>query len=203
MLHLSPRVETVFEGLDDAGLVTAAVNTYVIRGRTRHPITRPTARRVARRIGRGPGTAPAATSWATCSSPTHLRAVNLGGAVDRHGGTRRRPNRDGFDFLFFYLYETDAAQHRGGDVVGAAAGADRGLELLVEAAGGRDGSSAETRSTVVADHSQSTVTGTSTRPSRTPSCASSTGGRRSRPEQSDLALAASNRVAMVYGLPGA
>ena len=46
---------------------------------------------------------------------------NFGGAVDRHGGHVGRwlVTRDGFDFLFLYLYETDAAQHRrGGDVTG-------------------------------------------------------------------------------------
>src|SRR5512133_3141585 len=45
LLHLSPRATTVFEALEDDGLVTAAVNTYVCRGRVRHQITQPAARR--------------------------------------------------------------------------------------------------------------------------------------------------------------
>src|SRR5205085_5192574 len=51
LLHLSPRAATVFETLEDAGLATAAVNTYVCRGRVRHPIARQAARRIARRVG--------------------------------------------------------------------------------------------------------------------------------------------------------
>ena len=72
LLHLSPRATTIFEALEDAGLVTAAVNLYVCRGRVRHQITR----------GRGAPRSPAAsgssmrstgrggTSSATCSTPT-------------------------------------------------------------------------------------------------------------------------------------
>src|SRR4051794_41353161 len=51
LLHLSPRATTVFEALEDEGLVTAAVNTYICRGRVRHPITREAARLIARRAG--------------------------------------------------------------------------------------------------------------------------------------------------------
>ncbi|MDX6553624.1 MAG: hypothetical protein QOH74_2112, partial [Gaiellales bacterium] len=51
LLHMSPRATTLFESLEDDGLVTAAVNTYVCRGRVRHSITRPGARRLARRVG--------------------------------------------------------------------------------------------------------------------------------------------------------
>ena len=65
--------------------------------------------------------------------------------------------RDGFDFLFFYLYETDAAQHRAGDVMGAVEGADSGLGLLVEAAGGLERFLDRYAVIVVADHSQSAV----------------------------------------------
>src|SRR5438067_6803279 len=51
LVHLSPSTTTIFEFLEDAGYVTAGVNTYVCRGRVRHPITRPVARSLARRIG--------------------------------------------------------------------------------------------------------------------------------------------------------
>ena len=51
LVHLSHSADTVFETLEDAGLVTAAVNCYVCRGRVRHPITRPSARKLARRLG--------------------------------------------------------------------------------------------------------------------------------------------------------
>ena len=128
LLHLSPRATTVFEALEDEGLVTAAVNTYICRGRVRHPITREAARRIARRVGivdavYGPrryffGE----LFWSDDTGAPR----NFGGSVDRHGGHVGRwlVTRDGFDFLFLYLYETDAAQHRGGDVMGAVEQAD-------------------------------------------------------------------------------
>ena len=162
MLHLSPRVDTVFEALDDAGLATAAVNTYVIRGRTRHPITRPSARRLARRVGVADAVYGPRRYFLGDLFFSDLTGapLNIGTGVDRHSGHVGRwlVTRDGFDFLFFYLYETDAAQHRGGDVMGAVAGADRGLELLVEAAGGRERFLNRYAVMVVADHSQSAVT---------------------------------------------
>ena len=61
--------------------------------------------------------------------------------------------RDGFDFLFLYLYETDAAQHRGGDVLAAVEQADAALALLVEAAGGGTPFLERYAVMVVADHS--------------------------------------------------
>ena len=152
----------MFEALDDGGFATAAVNTYVIRGRTRHPITRPAARRLARRVGvadavYGPRRYFLGDLFFSDDTGAPL---NIGTGVDRHSGHVGRwlVTRDGFDFLFFYLYETDAAQHRGGDVMGAVAGADRGLELLVEAAGGRERFLNRYAVMVVADHSQSAVT---------------------------------------------
>ena len=71
LLHMSPRATTVFEALEDAGLVTASLNTFVCRGRVRHPITREAARRIARRVGIvDASTAPSASSSASCSGRT-------------------------------------------------------------------------------------------------------------------------------------
>ena len=84
------------------GLVTAGVNTYVCRGRVRHPITRPTARRFARGSGSSTRcTGRAATSSATCSLRPRRAPRNFGGGIDRHGGAVGRwlVTRDGFDFL--------------------------------------------------------------------------------------------------------
>ena len=204
LLHLSPRVRTVFEALDDAGLDTAAVNTYVIRGRTRHPITRPAARRVARSIGivdavYGPKRYFLGELFFSDRTGAPL---NLGGGIDRHGGhvARWLVTRDGFDFLFFYLYETDAAQHRGGDAQAAVAGADRGLELLVEAAGGRSRFLERYAVIVVADHSQSRVTDAADASEPFAGYRLFRGSRRSDPADCQLAVAASNRAAMVYRL---
>ncbi len=205
MLHLSPQVDTVFEALDDAGLATAAVNTYVIRGRTRHPITRPSARRLARRVGVADAVYGPKRYFLGDLFFSDLTGapLNIGTGVDRHSGHVGRwlVTRDGFDFLFFYLYETDAAQHRGGDVMGAVAGADHGLELLVEAAGGRERFLNRYAVMVVADHSQSAVTEISDAAAAFDGLRIYRGGRGRRPDQSDLALASSNRVSMVYVLP--
>ncbi len=202
MLHLSPRVKTVFEELDDAGWETAAVNTYVIRGRTRHSITRPTARRLARRVGvadavYGPKRYFLGDLFFSDDTGAPL---NLGSGVDRHSGHVGRwlVTRDGFDFLFFYLYETDAAQHRGGDVIGAVAGADRGLEMLVEAAGGRERFLSRYAIMIVADHSQSAVTSISDAADALDGLRVYRGGRGKRPAECDVALASSNRVSMTY-----
>ena len=160
LVHLSPQ-PTVFEALDDAGLVTAAVNTYVVRGRTRHPITRPVARRLARSVGIVDAVyGPRRYFLGDLFFSDRTGAPhNFGGGIDRHAGAVGRwlVTRDGFDFLFFYMYETDAAQHRSGDVLGAVEGADNGLGLLVEAAGGLEHFLDRYAVIVVADHSQSAV----------------------------------------------
>ena len=206
MLHLSPRISTVFEALDDGGFATAAVNTYVIRGRTRHPITRPAARRLARRVGvadavYGPRRYFLGDLFFSDETGAPL---NIGASVDRHSGHVGRwlVTRDGFDFLFFYLYETDAAQHRGGDVMGAVAGADRGLEMLVEAAGGRERFLNRYAVMVVADHSQSPITQVADAADALDGLRVYRGARGQRPDRSDIALASSNRISMAYVLPG-
>ncbi len=206
MLQLSPRIETVFESLDDAGFETAAVNTYVMRGRTRHPITRPTARRLARRVGVADAVYGPKRYFLgdLFFSDATGAPMNLGSGVDRHGGQVGRwlVTRDGFDFLFFYLYETDAAQHRGGDVMGAVAGADHGIELLVEAAGGRERFLDRYAVVMVADHSQSPIR-EAVDLSRALDGLRIYQGGRERPAGCDVAMASSNRASMTYVLPQA
>ena len=194
----------MFESLEDAGLVTAAVNTYVCRGRVRHPITRPMARRVARRVGIVDAVYGPRRYFLGDLFFSDLTGAprNFGGGIDRHGGAVGRwlVTRDGFDFLFFYLYETDAAQHRAGDVMGAVEGADRGLGLLVEAAGGLDRFLDRYAVVVVADHSQSAVRRSPTRRRRWRAARSSAPAGARDPDRCELAVTASNRVAMVYRL---
>jgi Type I phosphodiesterase / nucleotide pyrophosphatase len=207
LLHLSPRATTVFEALEDAGLVTAAVNTYVCRGRVRHPITRPVARRLARRVGIVDAVyGPRRYFLGELFFSDRTGAPrNFGGGIDRHGGAVGRwlVTRDGFDFLFFYLYETDAAQHRAGDVVGAVEGADRGLGLLIEAAGGLEPFLERYAVIVVADHSQSPVHQVADAAGPLAGAALFRSSRRSDPDRCEMAVAASNRLAMVYRLGGA
>ena len=204
LVHLSPRATTIFEALEDAGLVTAGVNTYVCRGRVRHPITRPTARRFARRVGIADAVYGPRRYYLGDLFFSDLTGAprNFGGGIDRHAGAVGRwlVTRDGFDFLFFYLYETDAAQHRAGDVLGAVEGADRGMGLLVEAAGGLERFLDRYAVVVVADHSQSAVLHAVDAAAPLEGAALFRSSRRSDPADCDLAVTASNRVAMVYRL---
>ena len=108
--------------------------------------------------------------------------------------------RDGFDFLFLYLYETDAAQHRGGDAIGAVEQADASLGLLVEAAGGWDQFLERYAVMVVADHSQSAVERAVDAQEPLEGLKLFRSSRHSDPAECDLAVAASNRVAMASSL---
>jgi len=206
LLHLSPRATTVFEALEDAGLETAAINTLVCRGRVRHPITRPAARGLARRIGLvdavyGPRRYFLGDLfYSDVTGAPH----NFGAGVDRHGGRVARwlVTRDGFDMLFFYQYETDAAQHRAGDAVAAVETADRGLAMMVDAAGGREAFLDRYAIAVVADHSQSAVRSVADATAPFDGRALFRSSRRSDPDRCELAVAASNRVSMVYLLGG-
>jgi Type I phosphodiesterase / nucleotide pyrophosphatase len=207
LLHLSPRATTVFEALEDAGLETAAVNTYIQRGRVRHPIARAAARRLARRVGvvdavYGPRRYfLGELFWSDETGAPR----NFGGGIDRHGAGVGRwlVTRDGFDFLFFYLYETDAAQHRGVNVMEAVARADASLGMLVDAAGGLQAFLDRYAVIVVADHSQSPVRSVAEAADALDGLRLFRSSRRTPPEGCDVALAASNRVAMAYLLPGA
>ena len=203
LVHLSHE-PTVFEALDDAGLVTAGVNTYVCRGRTRHPITRPVARRLARSVGIVDAVyGPRRYFLGDLFFSDRTGAPhNFGGGIDRHAGAVGRwlVTRDGFDFLFFYMYETDAAQHRAGDVLGAVEGADNGLGLMVEAAGGLDHFLDRYAVIVVADHSQSAVVQIADAAAPLEGSTLFRSSRRSNPDDCELAVTASNRVSMVYRL---
>ena len=206
LLHLSPRATTVFEALEDSGLTTAAVNTYICRGRVRHPIARHAARRIARRVGIVDAVyGPRRYFFGELFWSDETGAPrNFGGSVDRHGGHVGRwlVTRDGFDYLFLYLYETDAVQHRGGDVLAAVEQADRSLGLLVEAAGGCEAYLDRYATIVVADHGQRPVREAHDAQQAFPGLTLFRSSRHSDPDGCDLAVAASNRVAMAYLLPG-
>jgi predicted AlkP superfamily pyrophosphatase or phosphodiesterase len=205
LVHLSPRVETLFETLEDRGLITAAVNCHVCRGRVRHPITIRTARRVARRVGLVDAVyAPSRYFFGELFSSEHTGAPrNFGGGVDRHSGHVGRwlVTRDGFDFLFLYLYETDAVQHRAGDVMGAVRQADASIGMLIDAAGGEAAFLERYGLLVVADHGQSAVEQVVEAAEPVSELRLFRSSRHSDPTACDLAVAASNRVAMAYMLP--
>ena len=198
----------MFEALEDAGLVTAAVNLYVCRGRVRHQITRPAARRFARTMGIVDAVYGPRRYFLGDLFFSDLTGAprNFGTGIDRHGGAVARwlVTRDGFDFLFLYLYETDAAGHRGGDVMGAVERADNGLALMVEAAGGLEPVPGPVRR----DRRRRPLPEPGASRSPTPRRRSTDlrlfrSSRRSDPDRCDVAVAASNRAAMAYLLPGA
>ena len=128
--HLSSDATTVFEALEDAGLVTGAINFTCYRGRhaPRDPaagasraVTAGTSRSTARSRFFFFNLYESDATGAPLADPLADRAAR----VDRYAVTVGRwlVTRDGFDFLVYYLPDYDYASHaRGPD------GAQRALE---------------------------------------------------------------------------
>ena len=192
--HLGREAVTLYESLDDAGVVAAAVNVTCYRGRTRHRVTLPG-------LGR------------TTLGPRRFFYYNLfesdetgaplavrrrsAGTVDEYAAAVGRwlVTRDGFDFLAYYLSGYDFASHAAGPD-GAAADqaleqADAAIRTLLDAAGGPDEFLERYAVVLLSDHGQTSV------------------GQAARLEEpfTDLAgqvvVTASNRAGQVYLLPGA
>jgi hypothetical protein len=149
---------TVYESLEDAGLVPAAVNITCYRGRTEHAARVP--------MLRGPVLAPRRFFFYNLfeSDPTGAPRAwrnRPAGTVDDYATSVGRwlVTRDGFDFLLFYLSDYDYASHaHGPDVTHAAlARSDAALGALVEAAGGLDAFLERYALLVCADHGQTRV----------------------------------------------
>ncbi|HMI99876.1 MAG TPA: alkaline phosphatase family protein [Gaiellaceae bacterium] len=198
--HLSREATTVFESLEGAGLVTAAVNMVCYRGPARHDSTVPG-------LGR-PAFGPSRFFYYNLfesdvtGSPLAIR-TRARGSVDEYAGVVGRwlVTRDGFDFLVFYLPDYDFASHAAGPEVAhaALARADRAIGLLFEAAGGPDEFLERYAVLLCSDHGQTSV-GTSARLED-----SFSGFRlfhRGNGRRTELAVTASNRAGMVYRLPG-
>jgi predicted AlkP superfamily pyrophosphatase or phosphodiesterase len=210
-LHLSQQVRTVFEAVEDAGLVAGAINFYVFRGRTRHPLAHRPLGALARRIGftdavYGPSRfffGELFQSDMTGAPPN----IGLGGGNDRHAAAVGRwlVARDGFDFLLFYLPEVDMASHRSGpdEVLEAVGRADEAIAELVSPCGGVDGFLERYAVVLVADHGQSRVTETTDLRDALEGLRLFTSSRASDPARSAVALAASNRAGMLYRLTDA
>lgn len=207
-LHLSQQVRTVFETVEDAGLVAGAINFYVFRGRTRHPLARKPLGALARRIGftdavYGPSRfffGELFQSDATGAPPN----IGLGGGNDRHAAAVGRwlVARDGFDFLLFYLPEVDMASHRAGPdgVLEAVGRADEAIAELVSPCGSVDAFLERYAVVLVADHGQSAVTATTDLRHALDGLELFTSSRASDPARSAVALAASNRAGALYRL---
>ncbi len=210
-LHLSQRERTVFELVEDAGLVAGSINFFVFRGRVRHPLSRPRAVKMARRIG----------MFDAAYGPTRFffgelfasdmtgapRNLGMHGRNDEHAAAVGRwlVARDGFDFLLYYLPEVDMAQHRVGpdaalDAVGRA---DEAVSALVQAAGGLERFLERYAVILVADHGQSQVRTAFELRTAFPDLPQFVSSLRSKPADSAIAVAASNRAAMIYRLTDA
>jgi hypothetical protein len=206
--HLAADTPTVFEQLEDAGLVTGAVNFTCYRGRHRHRI-------------RLPGLASRNRWFESVAGPRRFFFFNLyesdetgaplavrsrtAGSVDAYAVAVGRwlVTRDGFDFLVYYLPDYDYASHAAGpDAAGdALERSDRCVRELVDAAGGLDAFLERYALVLCADHGQ-------TRVERVARLEARYGDlrllspRRPAPAGCDLVVAASNRAGMIYRLPG-
>lgn len=200
--HLAREAVTVYEALEDAGLVTAAVNATCYRGRTRHSPTLPWLQRAAcgpRRFfyynlfESDPTGAPLAVK---------RRAA---GTVDAYAAAVGRwlVTRDGFDFLLFYLSDVDYVSHLRGphaeETLAALERADGAVRALLEAAGGPDAFLDRYAVLLCADHGQTAVEGVARIEEALAGLRVHRPGRRA---PADVAVAASNRAGMLYRLPG-
>ncbi len=210
-LHLSQRERTVFEVVEDAGLVAASINYYVFRGRVRHPLKHRAVSALARRIG----------VFDAAYGPTRFHfgdlfgsertgaKPNLGVKVrhDRHAAEVGAwlVTRDAFDLMLFYLPDVDMAQHRRGPdgALPAVAAADASIAAIVAAAGGLDPFLERHAVILLADHGQTAVRETCDLAPALADLDLFAGSLRSDPTACHVALAASNRVGMVYRLAGA
>ena len=111
--HLGADARTIYESLEDAGLVTAAVNITCYRGRTRHVPTLPWVTRPAF----GPKRFFYYNLFESDQTGAPLSIRNrAAGSTDVYAAAVGRwlVTRDGFDFLAYYLSDFDYASHAHG-----------------------------------------------------------------------------------------
>jgi hypothetical protein len=192
--HLSSQAVTIYEALEDAGLVTGAVNITCYRGRQRYLPVLPGLNRAA--YGPRRFFFYGLFESDRTGAPLSIRSRRAG-SIDAYATAVGRwlVTRDGFDFLAYYLSGYDYASHEGGPGGAAAEAAveqvDAGIGALLEAAGGPDEFLERYAVVLLSDHGQTKVE------------------RVARLEEpfADLAdevvVAASNRAGQVYLLPGA
>jgi hypothetical protein len=191
--HLAADAVTVYEALEDAGLVAAAVNITCYRGRTRYLPTLPWVTKPAF----GPTRFFYYNLFESDETGAPLAVGNRArGSVDAYAAAVGRwlVTRDGFDFLTYYLSDFDYASHAHGPEGAADVALERtdaAIGALVEAAGGIDEFLARYAVILNSDHGQTSV------------------GRAARLESSfadlehEVVVVASNRAGQVYLLPSA
>ena len=190
--HLSRDAVTVYEAVEDAGLVAAAVNITCYRGRHRHLPTLPGVNRAAY----GPKRFFYYSLFESDRTGAPLAVRNRSaGSVDAYAAAVGRwlVTRDGFDFLAYYLSGYDYASHTHGPERAAEVSlprTDAAIAALLEAAGGPDEFLDRYAVIVHSDHGQTAVS------------------RAARLEASfrdlpGVVVTASNRAGQVYLLPHA
>jgi Type I phosphodiesterase / nucleotide pyrophosphatase len=197
--HLSRDATTVFEALDDADLVTAAVNFTCYRGRTEHRPTLPGLTRTA--LGPRRFFFYNLFESDATGAPLAVRRRSAG-TIDGYAAAVGRwlVTRDGFDFFLYYLSDYDYASHALGPDGAAAklADADRAIGSLLDAAGGPDAFLERYAVIVCSDHGQTPV---ERGVALEAAYADLSLFRRSGFERPDVAVCASNRAGHVYRLP--
>src|SRR5436190_12785156 len=191
--HLAPGAVTIYEALEDAGLVAAAVNVTCYRGRTRHRTTLPGVTRTAD----GPSRFFFYNLFESDETGAPLAVRNrAGGSIDGYAAAVGRwlVTRDGFDFLAYYLSDFDYASHAHGPLGAeevALERTDSAIQTLLDAAGGIDEFLERYSVIVLADHGQTPVTEVAQL-------------ERSLSAHADhILVTASNRAGQVYLLPDA
>ena len=197
--HLSKKAVTVYEALEAAGHVTAAVNMVCYRGPARHAPLVPWLTR--------PAYGPSRFFYFNLfesdvtGAPLAVR-TRARGSVDDYARVVGRwlVTRDGFDFLVFYLPDYDFASHAAGPEAAhdALVHADRAIATLLEAAGGPDEFLERYAVLLCSDHGQ-------TRVDRSVKLEDAFRDfalvHRGNGRAAELAVTASNRAGMVYRLP--
>jgi predicted AlkP superfamily pyrophosphatase or phosphodiesterase len=156
--HLSRDAVTIYEALEDAGLVTAAVNVPCYRGRTRHVATVPG---VVRPV-KGPRRFFFYNLFESSVTGAPLAVgARAAGSIDAYAAAVGRwlVTRDGFDFLFLYLPDYDYASHAlgPGGASEALGRSDSAVAALVEAAGGLEAFLQRYDVVLCSDHGQTAV----------------------------------------------
>jgi hypothetical protein len=188
--HLGREAVTIYEALEDAEYVAAAVNFTCYRGRTRHLPTLPGLTRPAY----GPRRFFFFNLYESdvTGAPMAVRG-RAAGSVDEYAAAVGRwlVTRDGFDFFAYYLPDYDFASHVSGpDGAGEAlARSDRAVGALMESAGGPDEFLERYAVVLCADHGQTGVSEARRLEERFAGVAG-------------VVVTASNRAGMVYRLDG-
>jgi predicted AlkP superfamily pyrophosphatase or phosphodiesterase len=191
--HLARSAVTIFEAVEDAGLVAAAVNITCYRGRHRYLPTVPGLSRAA--YGPSRFFFYGLFESDKTGAPFAVRSRRAG-STDAYAAAVGRwlVTRDGFDFLAYYLSDYDFASHALGPERASEEALDRvdaAIAALVDAAGGLDEFLQRYAVVLLSDHGQTAVE------------------RAARLEEpfadlsDDVVVTASNRAGQVYLLPGA